>query len=200
MSGVAASQLVVTMDERTWSTGQGNFKYNGRFIEFIESFAQVGTNGNLFPKECHACGRKYRNLPEFLHTTTPVRHALEDCTEAMHRPYTMQYQNCACGTTLILAFTEETYPELERLWQTLRQEAEATGRPLHEVVSDFHFQCYHFLVVAPREAKLAASLNAAIPESAGKEKRASTGKQPPDLISTISAFLSRLYARWRFPK
>lgn len=116
-----------------------------RFREFIELFARIGSDERIFPKKCNACGKMYRSFPEYIHATTPAGHALEDCTDVMQVPYAMQYRNCRCGTTLVLSITEETYPLIERFWNTLREIASEEKRPLAKVVSDFRDQCNRYV-------------------------------------------------------
>ncbi len=120
--------------------------YNERFLEFIRVFGDLAKNEKLFPKACRACGRTYEGFPEYIHATRPVGHALEDISDIMEVPHTMQYRNCACGSTLILSFTEETYPLLRRFWEMLRSEAAATGRSLREVTADFRDQCNQYVI------------------------------------------------------
>jgi hypothetical protein len=117
-----------------------------RFSEFIKLFHMIGKDKRLFPKICSTCGAEYHSFSEFLQGTHPLRHGLEDVTSVMHTPYTMQYRNCTCGTTLIVSLTSDTYPELDRFWDMLQQEAEESGQSLREVVADFREQCNQFII------------------------------------------------------
>ena len=121
-------------------------QYNKRFLEFIKLFERIGKDDRLFPKRCNTCGTEYRSFQEFLQGTKPLGHGLEDVKEVMHAPYTMQYRNCACGSTLILPLTADTYPELDGFWDMLQQEANDTGQTLRDVVSDFREQCNRYLL------------------------------------------------------
>lgn len=121
-------------------------RYHLQFLDFIKIFAAIGSDKNLFPKQCCTCGQEYRNFPEYLHGTAPVGHGLEDCTDVMQVPYTLQYRNCACGSTLVLALTDDTFPILERFWQTLKQASEESGRPLRHVVAEFREQCNRYVI------------------------------------------------------
>lgn len=130
-------------------TGCGSRKcpaYNDKFLEFIKLFDAIGKDERLFPKKCSTCGRVYESFSEYLWATMPRGHALEDVTNVMHSPFTMQYRNCSCGSTLVLSLTEEIYPELERFWKMLKDEAEETGKPLKQVVSEFREQCSRYVV------------------------------------------------------
>ena len=133
-------------EEREESVKGVEREYEPRFLEFIRLFATIGKDGNLFPKVCNTCGIEYESFSEYLHNTTPVGHALEDCTNVMDVPYTMQYRNCPCGSTLVLVLTDETFPVLERFWQTLKEVAEESGRPLKEVVNQFRDQCNQYVI------------------------------------------------------
>jgi hypothetical protein len=119
---------------------------NKRFSEFIKLFHMIGKDDKLFPKICGACGAEYHSFSEFLQGTRPLGHGLEDVKSVMRVPYTLQYRNCACGTTLVLSLTADTYPELDRFWNMLRQEAEETGQGLPEVVADFREQCNRYIL------------------------------------------------------
>jgi hypothetical protein len=119
---------------------------NERFSEFIKLFHTIGKDDRLFPKMCGTCGAEYHSFSEYLQGTQPVGHGLEDVKRVMHAPYTMQYRNCACGTTLILSLTEQIYPELDRFWNMLQQEADETGQSLRQVVADFREQCNRYIL------------------------------------------------------
>ncbi|MBM3298821.1 MAG: hypothetical protein FJY85_02560 [Deltaproteobacteria bacterium] len=121
-------------------------RYNPRFGRFLKLFLTINTHEKLFPKECRTCGRKFTSLTNYLWSTVAKGHCLEDAEPVMRRPYTMSYRHCACGNTLILTLTEEIYPSLRDLWTVLRQEAERTGRPLNDVVSEFADQWQLFMV------------------------------------------------------
>lgn len=120
--------------------------YNERFLEFIRLFARLDRNEKLFPKECRTCGRKFTSLSHYLTLTTAKGHQLEDCQEVMGRPFTMMYRHCACGNTLILTFTQEILPMLEEFWAMLQREAELTGAPFKEVVTNFSRQLDHYII------------------------------------------------------
>lgn len=81
----------------------------GRFSEFIQLFYMLGKHEKLFPKICRTCGTEYHSFSEFLQGTRPLAHGLQDASEVMHTPYTLQYRNCTCGSTLVLSLTAETY-------------------------------------------------------------------------------------------
>jgi hypothetical protein len=120
--------------------------YNPRFLEFLRLFLAINDDGKLFPKECRTCGRTFTSLANYLWSTVAKVHCLEDAEPIMGRPFTMTYRHCGCGNTLVLTFTDETYPLLGALWAMLRQEAEQRGRPLKEVVRDFAEQWHLFMV------------------------------------------------------
>jgi hypothetical protein len=120
--------------------------YNKRFLPFITLFGRIGKDKRLFPKRCSACGAEYHSFAEFLQGTTPLRHGLEDVKSVMRAPYTMQYRNCACGTSLVLSLTEDIFPELDRFWDMLQREADETGKDLYEVVSAFRDQCNRYIL------------------------------------------------------
>ncbi|HMK37350.1 MAG TPA: hypothetical protein VK463_19910 [Desulfomonilaceae bacterium] len=124
----------------------GDSEYNERFLEFIKLFDRIGKDERLFPKRCNTCGAEYHSFSEYLQGTTVLGHGLEDVKNVMHAPHTMQYRNCSCGSTLVLPLTADTYPELDRFWNMLQQEAGNTGRTLREVVSDFRDQCNRFIL------------------------------------------------------
>jgi hypothetical protein len=134
------------MDQPTHYPGAESARFFERFDKFIEGFTRIGAHNKLFPKKCHTCGRVFRSFPEYVHLTYPVKHAMEDCKAVMKKPYTMQYQNCLCGTTLILVLTEETYPELDDLWEALREEAERVDLPLKVIVAHFYEKCTEYIV------------------------------------------------------
>jgi len=120
--------------------------YDEHFPEFIRLFAGLDRNEKLFPKECRTCGRKFTSLGHYLTLTTAKGHQLEDCKEVMGRPFTMMYRHCACGNTLILTFTQEILPALDEFWAMLQKQAELSGVPFKEVVTDFSRQLDHYII------------------------------------------------------
>ena len=120
--------------------------YNPRFLTFIELFARIGSDSRIFPKRCGTCGALYRNFPEYIHSTEPVAHGLQDYSDVLDVPRTMQFRNCRCGSTLTITFTKEVYPVLDRFWEMLGAESRAKGIPLKEVVSDFREQCNRVII------------------------------------------------------
>ena len=126
--------------------GKQDISYNPRFLKFIKIFAAIGRDERFFPKSCNTCGRTYGSFPEYMKSTTPVGHSLEDYAEAMDSPFTMQYRNCSCGSTLVISFTEGVFPILQEFWDTLKKEAEDTGKDVREVVCEFRDQCNHYLL------------------------------------------------------
>ncbi len=118
----------------------------GRFSEFIQLFYMLGKHEKLFPKICRTCGTEYHSFSEFLQGTRPLAHGLQDASEVMHTPYTLQYRNCTCGSTLVLSLTAETYPELDEFWNMLQEEAACTGQSLSEVVLEFREQCNRYIL------------------------------------------------------
>lgn len=115
--------------------------FRERFAEFIDGFTRIEDHPKLFPKQCPLCGQVFGTYEEYVRLTLPVKYVMEDCSSVMQRPYTMQYQNCRCGTTLILVLTEDIYPTLDRLWEALRAEAEQRDLPLTVVVTHFYEEC-----------------------------------------------------------
>ena len=122
-------------------------EYHQRFLEFIKHLMVINTSDKLFPKECRACGKRFSSLSEYLCTTVPKAHTFENCHEVMKKPFTMVYRHCTCGNTLVLSLTEQNFPMLNDLWNMLGREAEETGRPLNEVVTDFTDQCERYMDV-----------------------------------------------------
>ena len=120
-------------------------KYNPKFLKFIQLFAKIGADSRIFPKKCGTCGQVFRNFPEYIHNTDPVSHGLEDYSSVLDLPRTMQYRNCACGSTLTILFTKDVYPMLDKFWEMLGLESKSSGRPLVEVVSEFREQCNRFI-------------------------------------------------------
>jgi len=125
------------MEHRVVSTEISDNRFNPRFLEFIKLFVPIDTHEKLFPKECRTCGRTYTSLSEYLFRTVAKGHTLDNAEEVMGKPFTMTYRHCTCGNTLVLTFTAETYPVLGELWSMLVEEAEASGKALTEVVTDF---------------------------------------------------------------
>jgi hypothetical protein len=111
------------------------------FEEFFHLFSIIRSDKNLFPKACRTCGAVYNNYAQYLCLTRPKGHVFEDCSAIMNRPFTMVYRHCSCGNTLVLTLTAETFPELERFWSRLAQEASESCRPLVEVVAEFSAEC-----------------------------------------------------------
>jgi hypothetical protein len=120
-------------------------RYHSRFLPFIKAFAQIGKDSRLFPKQCHTCGKVYPSFPDYIHQTSPVAHCLESYQDSLDVHRTLQYRNCDCGSTLVITFTEETFPLIENFWQMLGKEAKETGKPLREIVSDFRDQCNRYV-------------------------------------------------------
>ncbi len=121
---------------------------NPRFLEFLKRFADIHDDERLFPKQCRACGQEYVSFEEYLCHTIAKKHVLEDCSSVMKRPYTMVYRHCPCGNTLVVALTIEVFPDLEGLWRMLRDEADARGLPLVQVVGEFSAACDKHLLLA----------------------------------------------------
>lgn len=140
--------------EPTASPRTDTTAHDPRFLEFFKLFLALGCEAKLFPKKCRACGKEFKTFPEYIHDTHAVGHGLEDYSEAMRKPLTMQYRNCPCGSTLVLALTEDVFPLMERFWNTMKEVAEESDRPFKEVVNAFREQCNLF-VIAEREKKLA---------------------------------------------
>ena len=128
------------------SRKRDEYNYNPRFLKFIELFARIGADSRIFPKRCGTCGALYKNFPEYIHSTEPVAHGLQDYSDVLDMPRTMQYRNCRCGSTLTITFTKDVYPVLDRFWEMLGAESRAKGIPLKEVVSDFREQCNRFII------------------------------------------------------
>lgn len=134
------------METQSSTSREQSERRNKRFLEFIKLFHMIGKDDRLFPKTCSTCGAEYHSFSEFLQGTHPLGHGLEDVQSVMHAPYTMQYRNCACGTTLVLSLTADIYPELDRFWNMLQQEADETGQSLREVVADYREQCNRYIL------------------------------------------------------
>jgi len=130
-------------------------EYNGRFLEFIKRLVVIDKSEELFPKQCRTCGASFLSFSDYLSATVPKGHSWQDCEEVMGKPFTMMYRHCACGNTLVLTLTDQTFPALRELWSMLRDEAEKSGRPLDEVVGEFSEQCdnYMFSQAFPGESK-----------------------------------------------
>ncbi len=129
-----------------YSRTRKGFNYNPRFLEFIELFAKLEADSRLFPKKCGTCGALFRSFPEYIHSTEPVGHGFEDCSDTLTSPSTMQYRNCSCGSTLAIILTEDVYPILDRFWEMLGKESKETGQHLKEVVSEFRDQCNRYII------------------------------------------------------
>lgn len=129
------------MEKPNLPTEPEDTDYKEPFLVFMEAFKAIDRNGSLFPKNCHTCGQVFRTYREYVECTIPKGHVLEDGSEVMGRSWTMLYRHCTCGNTLVLTLTDETYPDLDRLWAVLRQLAESTGKPLKEIVHNFREEC-----------------------------------------------------------
>lgn len=137
--GLVMKERIVSLEQPQES------RYNPRFLPFIELFTSINGHKKLFPKVCRTCGRTFESLARYLWCTVAKGHCLEDAEEVMSQPYTMTYRHCSCGNTLVLTFTEETYPKLSDLWAMLRKVAEDTHTPLTEVVQDFSEQWERYM-------------------------------------------------------
>jgi hypothetical protein len=142
-SSVKLSRRHYTMGEKR--AGAEAFQYNVRFLEFIELFSLIGADSRIFPKTCRTCGRVYGSFPDYLHKTSAAAHGLEEYAISLDPNFTMQYRNCACGTTLTIAFTKATYPLLDKFWEMMGNEAKRTGKPLREIVVEFRDQCNRYI-------------------------------------------------------
>jgi hypothetical protein len=141
------SRIETSKEEQVEERSKGKgFNYNERFLEFIKLFGQIGSDSRIFPKTCHTCGTVFRSFPEYIHKTSPTAHCLEEYGTAMDANFTMQYRNCQCGSTLIIAFTKKTYPLLDRFWEMIGKESKVTGKPVREVVTEFREQCNRYVV------------------------------------------------------
>jgi hypothetical protein len=107
------------------------------FGKSMRLFLEIDEHDKLFPKVCRTCGRTFGSFSEYLDATTPKGHSFEDCQEIMGKPFTMIYRHCLCGNTLVLTLTEEVFPMLDLFWSILKEEAEMSGRPLKELVTEF---------------------------------------------------------------
>ncbi|MDQ7784037.1 MAG: hypothetical protein RDU20_14230 [Desulfomonilaceae bacterium] len=134
------------MKSRVVSREISDNRFNPRFLKFIELFVPIDTHEKLFPKECRTCGRTYGSLSEYLLRTVAKGHTLDNAEEVMGEPFTMTYRHCACGNTLVLTFTAETYPVLGELWSMLGEEARSAGKPLNEAVMDFVDQWERYML------------------------------------------------------
>lgn len=114
-------------------------------MEFIKQFALIGKNSKLFPKRCRTCGKVFESFPEYIQGTSPRDHCLEDYRD-VDGYGTMQYRNCTCGSTLIINFTEDVYPLLDRFWEMIGQEAKRQGKTPRDIVTDFREQCNRYIV------------------------------------------------------
>ncbi len=122
-------------------------EHEKRFLEFMRLLAEIGKDEKLFPKDCRTCGRQFASFPQYLCATTPKGHSLEDCSEVMHRPFTMVYRHCPCGNTLVLTLTRETFPMLDKMWAMLKHVAEERDQTLQEVVSQFVEECAEYILL-----------------------------------------------------
>jgi hypothetical protein len=119
--------------------------YNNRFLKFIKLFALIGKDSRIFPKKCRACGKEYQSFPEYINATSPVEHCLEDYRETADTFGTMQYRNCACGSTLVINFAKHEYPLLDGFWEMIGKESKEEERPVREIVSEFREQCNRYI-------------------------------------------------------
>lgn len=125
------------MEESTFCGNTKDGDINPRFSQYIELFRSIEDTELLFPKPCRACGRSFVGLSDYLLSTSPKGHSMEDASSVMQKQFTMMYRHCTCGNTLVLSFTEEIFPALESLWSMLQREAEQTGKSLQAVVLAF---------------------------------------------------------------
>jgi hypothetical protein len=107
------------------------------FLAYMRLFSEVGKSEKLFPKQCAACKRRYESLSDYIGSTAPRRHTMEDCSSVMRRPFTMIYRQCGCGNTLVVNLTEEVADFLDSFWEMLTLTAQKLNKPLIEVVADF---------------------------------------------------------------
>jgi len=133
------------MEDTDFCGESEEFQFNRAFLKFIRLFARINDNKTLFPKSCRTCGKNYETLAAYVCMTIPKGYSLQDCRAVMGKPFTMMYRHCTCGNTLVLTFTEETYPSLDDLWTMLRREAEDSGKKLEDVVQDFADQFELFM-------------------------------------------------------
>ncbi|MEW6348301.1 MAG: hypothetical protein AB1646_04525 [Thermodesulfobacteriota bacterium] len=133
------------MPRQPTATLNGTQDYDERFLEFIKLFAKIGKDSRIFPKTCRTCGRVYPSFPDYIHGTSPVAHCLEPYSRDEDVSTTMQYRNCSCGTTLVIRFTKETYPLMERFWEMLGRVSRERGVPLTDVVAEFRAQCNRYV-------------------------------------------------------
>ena len=129
------------MDEHILPTESEYTECTKLFLEFIQAFKALDHNNALFPKKCRTCGQVFRTYREYVVCTIPKGHVFEDGSEVMGCSWTMLYRHCTCGNTLVLTLTDETFPDLDRFWASLRQLAESTGKPLKEIVHNFREEC-----------------------------------------------------------
>ena len=139
--------------QKSANGGERKFSYNPRFLKFIEQFAAIGEDGKIFPKTCRNCGRTYRSFHEYMKATSPLKQSMEDYQPLLNAPYTVQYRNCSCGSTLALAFTMENFPMISEFWAALHEEALETGKPLSEVLTMFREQCNHYMGIVETTAE-----------------------------------------------
>jgi hypothetical protein len=112
-------------------------RYSESFLAYMRLFSELGKSQKLFPKQCAACKRKFDSLSDYIGSTAPRRHTMEDCRSVMGRPFTMIYRQCGCGNTLVVNITEEIADFLDSFWEMLALTAHNLNMPLIEVVADF---------------------------------------------------------------
>lgn len=122
-----------------------HFSYTPRLLKFVKLFAAFGQDQKVFPKRCKNCGRTYRTFSEYMKATTPLDQSLENYESIQNTPYTIQYRNCSCGSTLALAFTEENFPMIREFWAALYEEARETGNSLRDVINRFRDECNQYM-------------------------------------------------------
>ncbi len=120
--------------------------YDDKFLEFIVLFAKIGTDTRIFPKKCRTCSKVYQSFPDYIRRTSAAKHCLEDYRAVSDGYGTMQYRNCSCGTTLMINFSKDVYPLIDRFWEMIGKESKATGKAVREVVEEFREQCNRYVL------------------------------------------------------
>jgi hypothetical protein len=121
-------------------------EFTDEFMWYIRRFATLGSEDNLFPKECRVCGKTFGNFSQYCRKTLPKGKGFEEFrSRSGDRHFTMLYRHCVCGNTLALIITEETLPGLDSFWEMVQGRAQGSDCTVEEVLADFMDQLDQFV-------------------------------------------------------
>jgi hypothetical protein len=110
----------------------------------------------LFPKSCHACGRSYASLRDYVLMTSPhgpvIPYDLElrelQPTDPMG---TMALANCSCGSTMALTTQGQPTPLIQETLDWIRMESKKRGISGRQILAEVRNKIRQRAMAEPSE-------------------------------------------------